>query len=138
MLNGGKTGGGRLKAINVCYAGLCYSRDGAFVHFGKARRESFTLKRGAHHNRRHCCSLSLFHAPSDWFRLVFAFHFCDHHPSYSLCACLSFPLILFFSCSRLCSTVSLGCTPRPHPVCLSKHQISSLGETLEDSPSVYK
>lgn len=47
-------GGGRLKAINVCCAGLCYSRDGAFVHFGKARRESFTLKLGARHNRRHC------------------------------------------------------------------------------------
>lgn len=28
--------------------------------------------------------------------------------------------------------------PRTPSVCLSKHQISSLGETLEDSPSVYK
>lgn len=51
---GGVGGGGRLKAINVCCAGLRYSRDGAFVHFGKARRESFTLKLGARHNRRHC------------------------------------------------------------------------------------
>lgn len=37
VLNGGKKkkkGGERLKAINVCV--VCYSRDGAFVHFGKA------------------------------------------------------------------------------------------------------
>lgn len=67
--------GGGLKAINVCCAGLCYSRDGAFVHFGKARRESFTLKLGARHNRRHCRSLALLHAPSDWFQLIFAFLF---------------------------------------------------------------
>lgn len=135
MLNGGKKRGGRLEAINVCCARVCYSRDGAFVHFGKADSEFHletrrTLQTPSLLDLAVSCAVGLV-----WARRCVSF--CDHHPSYSLCACVSFSLILFLSRSPLCSTVSLGCPP-PSPVCLSKHQISSLGETLEDSPSVYK
>lgn len=70
--------------------------------------------------------------------LVFAFLFviASLHPSYSLCMSLPFSLCLSLPCFPfvalfLSITLSLS-------VCLSKRQISSLGETLEDSPSVYK
>lgn len=84
-------------------------------------------------------SLALFYTLSDLLRFVFAFLFviASLHPPHSLCTSLPFSLILALSCFSLCSTVSLHHSPSLS-VCLSKRQISSLGETLEDSPSVYK
>ena len=81
--------------------------------------------------------------------LVFAFLSCDRHPSYSLCASLPifslsisllpFPFVALFPSAALFLSLPLPLSlSLSLSVCLSKRQISSLGETLEDSPSVYK
>lgn len=72
--------------------------------------------------------------------LAFAFLFviASLHPSYCLCVSLPFSLCLSLPCFPFVAVFLSITLSLPLCVCLSKRQISSLGETLEDSPSVYK
>lgn len=124
----------------VLFPGWC------FCSLWQSRRESFTLKLNAHQKHCHCVYLKcccLLQSVLDTVRLalpVFAFLFViaillilfvrlSHFRSF--CPTLAFSFVALFPSTALSCSLSLS-------VCLSKRQISSLGETLEDSPSVYK